>query len=162
MCAQVVPRTVANFAALCTGEKGVGVSGKALHYKGSAFHRIIPGFMCQGGDFTAGDGTGGESIYGEKFEDENFQLKHTVRSGVASKQRAQHVWRCSDASASVPGPVPAVHGERRRQHERQPGTQHVVCLAQLRALTATVGAISFSSRPLRPRTWTASTWCMAR
>ncbi|KAL7173164.1 hypothetical protein ACSBR2_032602 [Camellia fascicularis] len=59
------------------GEKGVGKSGKPLHYKGSNFHRIIPSFMLQGGDFTLGDGRGGESIYGEKFADENFKLKHT-------------------------------------------------------------------------------------
>ncbi|XVF46741.1 hypothetical protein PTKIN_Ptkin03bG0052700 [Pterospermum kingtungense] len=59
------------------GEKGVGKSGKPLHYKDSKFHRIIPNFMLQGGDFTLGDGRGGESIYGEKFADENFQLKHT-------------------------------------------------------------------------------------
>ncbi|KAL8833389.1 MAG: hypothetical protein Q9170_004299 [Blastenia crenularia] len=72
----VVPKTADNFRALCTGEKGTGKSGKPLSYKGSIFHRVIKGFMIQGGDFTAGNGTGGESIYGEKFEDENFKLKH--------------------------------------------------------------------------------------
>jgi hypothetical protein len=64
---EIVPRTTFNFKALCTGEKGMGSQGKPLHYKGSTFHRIIPDFMCQGGDFTRGDGRGGESVYGAKF-----------------------------------------------------------------------------------------------
>ena len=72
-----VPKTVKNFATLCDGSAGVGNAGKPLHFQGSDFHRIIPGFMAQGGDFTNGNGTGGESIYGNKFADENFTLKHT-------------------------------------------------------------------------------------
>ncbi|KKA29137.1 hypothetical protein TD95_003480 [Thielaviopsis punctulata] len=72
----LVPKTAENFRALCTGEKGIGNSGKPLCYKGSIFHRVIKQFMIQGGDFTNGDGTGGESIYGEKFADEAFPKKH--------------------------------------------------------------------------------------
>ncbi|TXG48638.1 hypothetical protein EZV62_024513 [Acer yangbiense] len=74
--ADSTPITAENFQALCTGEKGIGTVGKPLHYKGSTFHRVIPGYMVHGGDITQGNGTGGESIYGSSFADENFVKKH--------------------------------------------------------------------------------------
>eukprot|EP00438_Fugacium_kawagutii_P010502 Skav232130 [mRNA] locus=scaffold1744:52322:56802:- [translate_table: standard] len=101
--AHVVPKTAENFRALCTGEHGKGSkSGKRLNFMGCVFHRIIPGFMCQGGDFTRGDGTGGdpwrpgillalkESIYGAKFRDENFQMKHTEKGLLSMANSGPH------------------------------------------------------------------------
>ncbi|KAK8823207.1 hypothetical protein WA538_002355, partial [Blastocystis sp. DL] len=83
----VAPKTVENFKGLCTGEYGIGRKGKPLHYKDSIFHRIIPHFMAQGGDFTTGTGTGGESIYGSRFDDESFEIKHD-RKGILSMANA--------------------------------------------------------------------------
>merc|ERR1711862_641438 len=83
------PKTAENFRALATGELGMGKAGKPLHYKGTVLHRIIPGFMCQGGDLTSGDGRGGESIYGKTFKDEweNGVVHHSEAGLLAMANR---------------------------------------------------------------------------
>lgn len=101
----VVPKTCQNFAMLCTGQRGNSkVSGKPLHYKGCPFHRVIPKFMCQSGDFTLGNGKGGESIYGQYFDDENFELKHegpgtlSMANSGPNKNRSQFFITTADTS----------------------------------------------------------------
>jgi peptidylprolyl isomerase len=107
--ADTVPKTAENFRALCTGERGSASTGQPLHYRGCTFHRVIKGFMIQGGDFTRGDGTGGESIYGEKFADENFKVKHT-EAGLLSMANAGPGTNGSQFFITA-GPTPHLDGK---------------------------------------------------
>jgi peptidylprolyl isomerase len=86
----LVPKTAENFRALCTGEEGIGNRNKPLHYKGSVFHRVVPGFMAQGGDITARNGEGGESIYGIFFDDEDLDIKHKGRGDLSMANSGFH------------------------------------------------------------------------
>jgi len=104
------PRTCANFRALCAGDKGLGkTTKKPLTYKHSTFHRVIPGFMIQGGDFSMHNGTGGESIYGGKFADEAFHFKHT-RAGLLSMANAGPDTNGSQFFVTC-GPTPHLDGK---------------------------------------------------
>jgi peptidylprolyl isomerase len=85
-----VPKTAENFKCLCTGERGIGKSGKRLHYRWNRVHRIVPGFCIQAGDITHEDGIGGESIYGEEFDDENFIHKHTCAGLLSMANRGKN------------------------------------------------------------------------
>ena len=100
----IVPQTAENFRQLCIGSTKKASTGHPLAFKGSKFHRIIPGFMVQGGDFTRGNGTGGESIYGQKFKDENFKLRHTERGQLSMANAGPNTNGSQFFVTSVPCP----------------------------------------------------------
>lgn len=109
---QAAPKAVANFRCLCTGERGVGKgSGKPLHYKGCTFHRIVSGFVAQGGDFVRGDGSGGDSIYGGKFNDDKaaLKLKHDA-AGIVSMANSGKNTNSSQFYITL-APAPACDGK---------------------------------------------------
>jgi hypothetical protein len=140
----VAPRTAENFRALCTGEKGIGALCKLpLHYKGSVFHRVVNGFVCQGGDFQFRDGKGGESIYGARFDDEEFSLLHNAPGLLSMANKGPNT---NGARACHP-PARRAPTRLNYAHNSHCGTSNPLACAACRAGTTHQWAVASLSHP---------------